>query len=179
VNTSLYSCLRLVIVAATFVPVASGCVCWEAWCAPSGPEHLGHAHLEYGYGGGGHHVVGWNGPSMCFGYYPTCWRPWPLECPPCPPFALEPAGAEIIKPPHLPGPAVAPGVAPTPDSILVPPLDQETEPPLAPPDGLPPGTTPPPALPDNVPEGGASSRRHWNSDIFVSQQGDTGSSLRR
>jgi hypothetical protein len=23
-----------------------------------------------------------------FGYYSTCWRPWPAECPPCPSFAI-------------------------------------------------------------------------------------------
>jgi hypothetical protein len=23
----------------------------------------------------------------CYGFHPTCWRPWPGDCPPCPPYA--------------------------------------------------------------------------------------------
>ncbi|MEX2118210.1 MAG: hypothetical protein WD847_01265 [Pirellulales bacterium] len=53
--------------------------------------------------------------STCFGYYPTCWRPWPAECPPCEvigPF-MEPAPPEQVEmvplprvqaPPHDEGP---------------------------------------------------------------------------
>jgi hypothetical protein len=39
------------------------------------------------------------GPMMCFGYHSTCWRPWPEECPPCPPYTLTPELAESVAPP--------------------------------------------------------------------------------
>jgi hypothetical protein len=60
---------------------------WKPACPPSGP---------------------------CWGYYPTCWRPWPADCPACPPlftegspYALEPrlapsGGAELLPPNDLP-----------------------------------------------------------------------------
>ena len=31
---------------------------------------------------------GWYETPLCFGYYSTCWRPWPEECPNCPPHTL-------------------------------------------------------------------------------------------
>jgi hypothetical protein len=157
VNSSQLSAIRLILAAVFVVPLASGCVCWEAWCAPAG-----HGYVPHGYGGYGHHGAGWHGPSMCFGYYPTCWRPWPLECPPCPPFALEPTGAEIMKPPHFHGPQVPPDFGTTPDSIVVPPQD------IAPP-ALPNGSIPRARPDEPMQDGGASSRRHWSSDVLISQ----------
>ena len=48
-----------------------------------------------------------NGP--CGGYYSTCWREWPLECPSCPPMTeavnvapSEAAPGEAVPPPSPP-----------------------------------------------------------------------------
>jgi len=62
----------------------------------------------------------------CFGYHPTCWRPWPAECPPCPPFAVmqqTPLPSEVVlerapesgqRPSSPFVPEVAPPLEPTP-----------------------------------------------------------------
>lgn len=34
--------------------------------------------------------------ANCFGYYSTCWFPWPAECPPCPSFAIIPPSSEQV-----------------------------------------------------------------------------------
>jgi hypothetical protein len=46
-----------------------------------------------------HHGPSYFGPMMCFGYHSTCWRAWPEECPPCPPYTLTPGLAEPVGPP--------------------------------------------------------------------------------
>lgn len=172
-----FDALRWIVLAALVLPAAGGCVCWESWCAPGGHGPIGHGYVGHGYVGHGHHTSGWYGTTMCFGYYPTCWRPWPLECPPCPPFALEPFADEMLKPPLVPQPLLPPDVSPMPDGLLLPPTVQPPLPPNGPlpPSGLlPPGGAVPPngPMPPNaepMPEGGASSRRHWSSEIYVSQ----------
>jgi hypothetical protein len=45
-----------------------------------------------------HHGPCYFGPLLCFGYHSTCWRPWPEECPPCPPFTLTPEMVEPVAP---------------------------------------------------------------------------------
>jgi hypothetical protein len=47
------------------------------------------------------------GPGYnCYGYYSTCWRPWPEECPNCPSFAImPPPHEELIGEEILPQPA--------------------------------------------------------------------------
>lgn len=81
--------------------------------------------------------------GLCAGYYPTCWRLWPAECPSCP---VEPA------PVVVPGPAVPP-LAPT-ESV---PGGDYFDPQAAPP---PPATRPqtPPAVP-KLPAPRAAGRR--------------------
>ncbi len=37
--------------------------------------------------------------GLCGGYYPTCWRLWPADCPTCP---VEPAIAPLVQPPIEP-----------------------------------------------------------------------------
>jgi hypothetical protein len=65
----------------------------------------GYVHGQHGYFGG---------PPTCFGYYSTCWRPWPAECYPCPTFAEILANPEVIAPAvplpseEMPTPAPAP-----------------------------------------------------------------------
>jgi hypothetical protein len=61
---------------------AVGCMCDRVPCTPEGYQWPAST-----------------GP--CFGYYPTCWRPWPCECPPCPSYALPPEfnPAEFRRPP--------------------------------------------------------------------------------
>lgn len=34
--------------------------------------------------------------GLCGGFYPTCWRLWPADCPTCP---VEPATAPVLQPP--------------------------------------------------------------------------------
>jgi len=59
---------------------AAGCACYHAHCFADDHPWVG-------------------SPSVCFGYYPTCWRPWPAECPPCPPFTLVlPPDVESVPP---------------------------------------------------------------------------------
>jgi len=50
------------------------------------------------------------GPLMCFGYHSTCWRAWPEECAPCPPYTLTPELLESAPPPEA---QPQPGVEPT------------------------------------------------------------------
>lgn len=81
--------------------------------------------------------------GLCAGYYPTCWRMWPAECPSCP---VEPA------PVAVPGPGV-PAATPS-DSIpeyLVP--EDAAPPPAAAPQ------TPSPAIPQLPPTPRAAGRR--------------------
>jgi hypothetical protein len=63
-------------------------------CASCGPEGC--------YGG----ISGWSAATPCHGHVPTCWRPWPAECPPCPP----PYGVVIpdLEPIARPLPSVPP-----------------------------------------------------------------------
>lgn len=59
--------------------------------------------------------------SMCFGYNPTCWRPWPAECPPCLPFTNLPPAVETVSPPPAAGPATPGGdVLPLPPAPMTP-----------------------------------------------------------
>lgn len=78
--------------------------------------------------------------GLCAGYYPTCWRVWPAECPSCP---VEPAPAVV---PGLGAPPLAPGEAvpnaPLGDSYL----DPEGVP-TAPAPAAQPQTPPLPAVP--------------------------------
>lgn len=82
--------------------------------------------------------------GLCAGYYPTCWRMWPAECPSCP---VEPA------PVAVPGPGV-PAFSPSdefPDNDY-----------LTPEGGAPPAAapqTPPPAIPQLPPPPRAAGRR--------------------
>ena len=38
---------------------------------------------------------------LCFGYYSTCWRPWPEECPNCPSPSMPPPTEQVVPPPPL------------------------------------------------------------------------------
>ena len=60
------------------------------------------------------------GPLMCFGYHSTCWRAWPEECPPCPPYTLTPELLESVAPPEpQPQPSTDPALPlPGPDVPL-------------------------------------------------------------
>ena len=66
----------------------AGCACSCPHCAPTS-------------------CLGWQancGPANpCYGFFPTCWRDWPSDCPPCPSFAMPTGtGAESIPTPDLP-----------------------------------------------------------------------------
>jgi hypothetical protein len=98
------SACRLLFTAALVAPLV-GCVC----CVPSG---------ACGHGGG---IVGWSAHAPCFGYYPTCWRPWPIDCPPCPPpYGVEPH-VEWGKPPVPPVEPMQPMLPRLPDELPDPP----------------------------------------------------------
>ena len=58
------------------------------------------------------------GPLMCYGYHSTCWRAWPEECPPCPPYTLTPELAEPVAPLLPPAAQPAPAPLPGPDIPL-------------------------------------------------------------
>jgi hypothetical protein len=85
------TCLSIgwVLVAAWAMASSAGCVSNGAFVA--------HHH------GGHHHGADCVMPDwICYGYHPTCWRPWPPECPNCPPYTLLEPGAEILKEPVAP-----------------------------------------------------------------------------
>src|ERR1043165_8387718 len=60
----------------------------------------------------------------CYGYYSTCWRPWPAECPNRPSYAIMPPMQEQVlsdvplEP--LPAPRNTPTPAATPEQKLPP-----------------------------------------------------------
>jgi hypothetical protein len=123
---------------------------------------------------------------MCYGYHSTCWRPWPEECPPCPPYAL----AETFGKP-MPGGPMMPMDSPIPET----PVEGIPIPAIAPEPPLPAPIVPPAAAPAPRPvDQGAmlrpadsasmqrpddeariqrpaelSSRRHWIDAEFTSQ----------
>src|SRR3954470_14977096 len=37
-------------------------------------------------------------PTDCFGYFSTCWNPWPAQCPPCPSPAFNLPEREVLPP---------------------------------------------------------------------------------
>src|SRR3954470_2519601 len=39
-------------------------------------------------------------PYSCYGFYSTCWRPWPEECPTCPSYAIVPPPRETVLSDH-------------------------------------------------------------------------------
>jgi hypothetical protein len=55
--------------------------------------------------------------SPFFGYYRTCWRPWPGGQPTCPRYPI----------PDFPGPAVQPGTSERAIELLPPPRPEEPE----------------------------------------------------
>jgi hypothetical protein len=55
--------------------------------------------------------------SPFFGYYPTCWRPWPGGQPVCPRYPI----------PEFPGPAVRPGTSERAIELLPLPRPEEPE----------------------------------------------------
>ena len=51
---------------------------------------------------------GYGSGPPCFGFTSTCWRPWPEECPNCPPYTLNALPPEAL-PPDNPQPLPANG----------------------------------------------------------------------
>jgi hypothetical protein len=76
---------------------------------------------------------GYIGGPPCFGYYSTCWRPWPADCCPCPSFAerLPLPEHELVPEPiprAWPNPASARPEVPselTPELTVPPPLPDD------------------------------------------------------
>jgi hypothetical protein len=132
---------------------------------------------------------------LCFGYHSTCWRPWPEECPTCPPFTLPPPAEQVLPGAPMAEPPTVEPAPPTPQPEAAPP--QPLLPPMpAPATNLPPANPgpmpppaprlePPPAAPPAGPgafdgaqylplEGDAGMlRRRWVEGGFVSQAGAT------
>jgi hypothetical protein len=89
---------RGLVVALPMLAAAAGCTCDKDPCFGDGYQ--------------------WPASPMCYGYNPTCWRPWPCECPPCPSFALPPElppAAAPIKPEETAPPLVPPVPAAPPE----------------------------------------------------------------
>jgi hypothetical protein len=86
--------------------------------------------------------------GICAGYYPTCWRLWPSECPTCPLASDQPA-TPMSAPPGMPGKSLP--LAPVREEMMpVPPLPLDGAPSTGslqlPPVGPPPtGIVEPPA----------------------------------
>jgi hypothetical protein len=95
------------LLAAGVLAGAAGCVSDDPFLAH---HHHGHRH------GAACITPDW----ICYGYHPTCWRPWPPECPNCPPYTLlvQPE-TEMLKAPVAPLPGG--NVLPIPSPPLVPP----------------------------------------------------------
>src|SRR5437868_11125815 len=53
-------------------------------------------------------ACGPGGATECFGYFSTCWNPWPVQCPPCPSPALNVPSREILPPATSPPAPPAP-----------------------------------------------------------------------
>ena len=80
--------------------------------------------------------------GMCAGYYPTCWRLWPSECPTCP-LASEHPGAPTVPTAPLPVGGESLPVAPSREETMpVPPVPLDGIPPAGSPQ-LPPVESPP------------------------------------
>lgn len=77
---------------------------------------------------------------QCFGFYPTCWRPWPPECINCPVITPDMVLAEPHEGTFEPVPAPREQLEPLPDTL---------EPPDTP---VPPETMAPPEAEDDLPE---------------------------
>ena len=107
-----YVSIGWMLLAACALAGTAGCVSDDPFVAH---PHHGHGH---------HHGAACIAPDwICYGYHPTCWRPWPPECPNCPPFTLlEQPGGEMLKgpiAPVVPAPPVG-DVLPLPSPPLVP-----------------------------------------------------------
>jgi len=113
---------------------------------------------------------GWYETPLCFGFYSTCWRPWPEECPSCPSFALPQAAEQVLPGPAAPAPAQP--MAPMPELTPPQPMPQPSPPmpPAAPPMPMPEPAQPPAGAAYELPPGDeAFLRRRWVEGGFVAQ----------